>query len=89
MTLIWPIQKHQFKEQMKELIYLTFWKRRGLVETKYLGNRISYKWITVDTCGAESDGWKTGMGDLTVSVNPFALLEFCALCMYYLFEKAI
>lgn len=30
---------------------------------KYLGNRIVYNWITVDACGAESGGWKTGMRD--------------------------
>lgn len=43
----------------------------------------------MDNSGAESDGWKTEVGDLLFSINPFALLEFCALSMYYLFERAI
>lgn len=49
------------------------------------GNKI----LQMDNSGAESDGWKTEVGDLLFSINPFALLEFCALSMYYLFERAI
>lgn len=53
--------KFKFKEQTKELIITNILKKKRFVETKYLGNRILYKWVTVAACGAESDGWKIGM----------------------------